>query len=582
MCELTDRHQNPDFCLKTLCVFLYILFANVLSAKEIGQPITNNPMNGLSNDELYKKGKAFFQNNLPDSAMVCFSLAAGNASAGKTHNDTVIAVKAYNMLGMIDFHNRNYLGAYSYYKKALEIGGEKNAYWIYNNMAIILNLFKAFDDSEKLLKKTYHYAKNDTTPVYLLNAYSNLINQSFVNDRVDNINDEIEDFEKMNITQNETARFLSEVNSGVREYVAGNYQKAVYYFKRADGLSENIWIPVRGQLDCAIYIAKTFQTMNRPDSALAYLTKAETLAGGHDVGDHLVDIYRMISDCHKAMGNRTDADSYLVRHYALKDSLSSINDFSEMKNLDLRYEVGNYETRILKANLERDQNRRYLVIITVTLLVFAILFVVMIIQNKRLAATNKSLFERNVEILKASDAEKSHFINSKEASTSVSSEAAMPDANAPDHYHDNSGELESSPCGKSSLHENEDVSNITVDPDEQARIKRGIEGFFYNSTAWLSTDFGLDDLSNAVGANKQYVSQVINDVMHTNFYSLLNEHRINEARRRLLDTEKYGGMTIEAIAESIGYKSRSNFSKNFKKHTGLNPKEYIILARNQS
>ncbi len=77
------------------------------------------------------------------------------------------------------------------------------------------------------------------------------------------------------------------------------------------------------------------------------------------------------------------------------------------------------------------------------------------------------------------------------------------------------------------------------------------------------------------------MSQVINDLIGTNFPSLLNSHRINEACRRLLDVKNYGGLTIEAIAESLGYKSRSNFSKNFKKHTGLNPKEYVILAQSK-
>jgi len=554
------------------------MLANVLNAREINRQLPDNIEGSLTNAELYKKGNNFINKSMPDSAMVYFSLVASNASAGNTHADTVLAIKAYNKLGIIDFFNRNYVGAYSYYKKALDIGGEKNAYWIYNNMAVILNLFKSYDDAEKLLKRTYHIAKNDTSTSHLLHAYSNLINQSFVNDRMANIKDVVVDFEKMPMTQSGPALFLGEVSRGIRQYMAGNYKEAIIYFKSADKLSDKIWEPVRGKLDCSIYIAKTFQTMNRPDSSLIYLKKAETLAGGHDVGDHLVDIYGMISDCYKSLGNSKDAQTYLIKYYALKDSLSSIKDFSEMKNLDLRYEVENYETRIMKANMEKEQNFRYLVIITVTLLVFAFLFVVMIIQNKRLTATNKSLFEKNVEILNASDSEKSYFINAygKENHISNSSVATgvhnSSSADNPDAY-----------ISASETSDNNQQENcISIDPAEQTRIRTAIEGFFYNSMIWLEVDFGLEDLSRAVGSNRQYVSQVLNDVMHTNFYSLLNEHRINEARRRLLDIDKYGSMTIEAVAESIGYKSRSNFSKNFKKYTGMNPKEYIILARNKS
>lgn len=580
MCELTHRHLNPDFFLKTLCVFLYIAFVNTLNSKEINPPLPKGYSLDGDYRQMYEKGMDFFNRNKPDSAMVCFTIVAGSALESKTHADSILASKAYNMLGIVDFYARNYLGAYSNYKKAISAGGDKNVYWIYNNMAIVLNMFKAYDDSEELLKKTYYLAKADTASkavMHLYHAYSNLLNQSFVNDRLNNIETEIKDFKQLPLLQEGPSRFLSEVSQGVQEYLYGRFPKAVACFKRADDFSNQIWIPIRGNLDCCIYLAKTFQAMNQPDSALLYLTKAENIAGGEDVGDHLVDILGLISGCYESMGNKAMADRYRMRYYALKDSLSSITDFSEMKNLDLHYEVGNYENLIVKANLERDQNRRYLLIISVTLIVFAILFVAMIIQNKRLAATNKSLFEKNVEILKASDAEKSHFMESLSPDKHIASSLTH---SLSDNGMTASQDIE--PGGKDIGSNDVSATIMAIDISEQMRIKKGIEGFFYNSLEWLSTDFGLDDLAKAVGSNKQYVSQVMNDVMNTNFYSLLNEHRINEARRRLLDTEKYGGMTIEAIAESIGYKSRSNFSKNFKKYTGLNPKEYVIIARSQS
>jgi len=75
------------------------------------------------------------------------------------------------------------------------------------------------------------------------------------------------------------------------------------------------------------------------------------------------------------------------------------------------------------------------------------------------------------------------------------------------------------------------------------------------------------------------VSRVINEVRGCNFNALLSEYRIKEACRRLNDMAHYGNQTIEAIANGVGFRSRSHFSTNFKRLTGLTPTEYQRQAR---
>ena len=95
----------------------------------------------------------------------------------------------------------------------------------------------------------------------------------------------------------------------------------------------------------------------------------------------------------------------------------------------------------------------------------------------------------------------------------------------------------------------------------------------------LKPNFTLDRLAELVDANPTYVSYVINEKRQCNFNVLLNEYRIKEACRRMNDYKQYGHLTIEGIAASVGIKSRTNFSANFKKITGLTPSEYQRLAR---
>jgi AraC-like DNA-binding protein len=83
-----------------------------------------------------------------------------------------------------------------------------------------------------------------------------------------------------------------------------------------------------------------------------------------------------------------------------------------------------------------------------------------------------------------------------------------------------------------------------------------------------------------VKTKRNYVSQVINEKYDNNFNHLLNEYRIKESCRRMNDTDNYGNYTIESIALSVGFKSRSNFISTFKRFTGLTPSAYLKIAKN--
>ena len=57
-------------------------------------------------------------------------------------------------------------------------------------------------------------------------------------------------------------------------------------------------------------------------------------------------------------------------------------------------------------------------------------------------------------------------------------------------------------------------------------------------------------------------------------------YRIREACRRLSDPAR-SNLTIEAISDELGFRSRSNFNTVFKKITGLTPGSYQKFAREE-
>ena len=72
-------------------------------------------------------------------------------------------------------------------------------------------------------------------------------------------------------------------------------------------------------------------------------------------------------------------------------------------------------------------------------------------------------------------------------------------------------------------------------------------------------------------------------IQNRDFSTALQTFRIREACRRLSPrSEGFSNYTIEAVAESVGFRSRSNFHSIFKKITGLTPSQYQKLARKEN
>jgi AraC-like DNA-binding protein len=81
-------------------------------------------------------------------------------------------------------------------------------------------------------------------------------------------------------------------------------------------------------------------------------------------------------------------------------------------------------------------------------------------------------------------------------------------------------------------------------------------------------------LAEKLNTNKSYLSQVINEYFRKNFSTFVNEYRVKEASRLLLEKESEN-YTIEAIANSVGFKSKSAFNSAFKKFTGITPSYFV-------
>lgn len=145
-------------------------------------------------------------------------------------------------------------------------------------------------------------------------------------------------------------------------------------------------------------------------------------------------------------------------------------------------------------------------------------------------------------------------------------------------------EVEINSNENTSAKENENTKyNTSGLSDETAEeIKKRILQVMSNEETFCREDFSLRDLAELCESNSKYVSQVLNERIGMSFSQYLNERRVSVARRMFVDHEKNGHLTIEAIVGELGYKSRSSFSKTFKRITGLSPSEFQRMAREGS
>lgn len=103
------------------------------------------------------------------------------------------------------------------------------------------------------------------------------------------------------------------------------------------------------------------------------------------------------------------------------------------------------------------------------------------------------------------------------------------------------------------------------------RIKRKLHEAFVTRKVYRDGLLNLRSLSAALKENAHYVSQVINQDFNSNFYQLVSHHRIEHAKKLLIDRPD---QTVLEIALSVGFNSKSTFNTAFRRNTGTTPREF--------
>ena len=90
---------------------------------------------------------------------------------------------------------------------------------------------------------------------------------------------------------------------------------------------------------------------------------------------------------------------------------------------------------------------------------------------------------------------------------------------------------------------------------------------------FLDPELTIKDVADHLHISRHHITQVINEKLGKNFFTWINEYRVEEVKERLLNPD-YSHLTIVAIAYDCGFNSKSAFNSIFKKETGRTPSEF--------
>ncbi len=508
----------------------------------------------------------YIHHNMTDSAMLCADIQANKYGKEKlTYEEINACCAAFRYIGLeylrsycnYQLANENYLKSeqiadeYGFAKNQIEIIADKAMLAamqndLENNFVYNKNVMDGF-------KKSVDYTLNKSTSIdrsyiniVLETSVPNLMYLALKFDKTQEIINEITKYrnaQKMNDADYNIAKVFCDA---IDYYNSGNYSKALEALhtpiSQTTFIDDRDFIQIQSMVNVSQY-AVLVKSGKRAE-ALSLILQHEQSMRENGLTFEQLEALQLIWQHYEMDGNKAMADKYALQYYMTKDEFINKSKVGKVDQAKLNLELEQTRDRIQEMSYrQRMQNIVMWGSIIIALLAFALLGM-LYMNYRKTKRTNRLLYEKNIALLN----------EGKELRLTATPAPAAEHADA----HDQDGPTQ-------------------ADRNLMDKITAVLE----SSPEVYGEDFSRQRLAELVDSNVKYVSRAINACKQCNFYMLLNEYRIKEACRRLMDTEGYGSYSLEGIANSVGYKSRSNFAAVFKNIVGLTPSAFQKMHREQ-
>lgn len=556
--------------LLTICLLLTALW--VPSARAAKDAYA---LNRLSTSELVKRGQQSVMGYDNEQALVYFTVAAKRYSPSLEKEEKHLVMDAEVGKWYVYFFTYfDHVNAFKALSRAQEIADEIS----HNSSRILLNygcmyqtLAEQSGDTALLEKAWDYYLKafntgkgRDADPSTINQAFGNLVQ---VADQLGKV-DELKPIWKTFIRNNRGARrymsftFDSLFYGITLKMHAGDYAGAVADLN-SELMNTVVANPDMRRYDIVrrINLAKALIGLTgRYDKAIACMLATEAIADSLGMKDARLEVYKYLRDIYSQAGQKENALEYQHKYLELKDTVLNYRSGAAISELTYLKKVEAVERDLDAMDHKRAMQTRIIWGAAGLIVLAAVLLWLLRRHNRRLRQLNATLYSHNRLLMEKEDATRRELEESvrRREQEAKAQPAPAPAANA------------------------EKYSRSDLTEAEKEDIYLNVMNVLLHSPEVFTPEFSSSRLAELTGYTYRHISQVINEKTGDNFNALVNDIRVKEACRGMQPGGRFARLTVEAVANAVGFRSRTSFIAAFKKFTGMTPSAYMKTAESNA
>ena len=514
----------------------------------------------ISPEELLEMGLDYERREMPDSALFCFLIISGKYDSDPGYSDVKTALKAKRHAALLlwyPFYDAR--RSYDLYRNVVHLAEEaKMPYYeanAYNGIANILSLNYDYDKSASMpqeilrnyrlaLEKGIEGRHSDQVSIVLNNVMATVTSFRLGHDNVDlsevdTIFAKVSEF--ASIWKDPDCDYVRKRLDGHMAMRSDDYAGARDIFLRLAAEVSDDYSDIRELIQIYYDLASLYETTGKSDSAIYYARKVGDIADNNGFLEAQYHALQIEAAVRRMLGENASADSLMLRYYVLRDSLQRHSGIGNYSERHLMRQTASIDAALREAESQKRVSRVVAWGVTVLLAICIGFITVIVRKNHKLTVRARKLAEKNTIINRQDDL-----------------------------------------IMQQTLRELQEKQKLEVDAVQKAdeELLGKILEVFQTDRSIYSPDFSVDMLAHICGEKFKTVLACLNAGLGKNFNTILNEYRIREMCRLLSTPEVTASHTIEAIAQEVGFKTRSTYVAAFKRHTGLTPSEYLKSVRN--
>lgn len=539
----------------TLIILLYVLTARSSGTLE---------MLIAAGDSAYECGS--FDEAIRHYRLVLDSYTKGQKSANMGDG--------FNRAGNACMNTGRYAEALEFYTAGIMVSQARRDSRLYrdllSNVGIIFGIFKDYEQAIIYFEKAFALARQQRDS-YLMGV--TIANLAIAQSKVGNL-DELHNYMELQrqypLDDAAVQQFFLAYVSSIEASLTDNPRKSIDYLTEALKVIDSHGLPATLKADVYNEMASAYMQLDDRDQAVACYRMTTVLGRQGLLHEQRRDAFQGLERIYMLRGQEDSALSCQSAYIALTDTFFNQRKFNLVKNKLARFEEEMNDEQIARLDNRITQQRILIGAISMLLLAAACFAVVIFCYNRRLRAAYKMLVSKHSELIRQQEETKllrDDYLRLNSKGKSTENTDSIGDFAGTEQWKEGSDRPADMPL---------------LSKERREHLLKDISEVMDNVDVISDPEFSLHTLAKMVDSNTKYVSMVINDTYHKNFKTYLNEYRIREACLRFSQPEKYGNLTISAIAADLGYSSANSFIIAFKKIIGMTPSVYVKLLKTKN